>query len=265
MQDRREGMMTSEEFLESHYERRGSPYEVILCDSPMLDKQFSQLRYKVFCEEHPEYQQEYNIDQTETDEFDQQSLRVLLIFRPLQMIIGGMRVIVPDANKNGMGLPCLIHPESPFQISTPFQTESTGEISRFMISRERFKLVRDYYLKVSNSTLEEYPTPIMYLIKQLFDIGVLYNLNGYCAMLEPALIRIVNSVGINFKQYGTPVDCHGKRHVVYVNRDEQLELLRHNNLKARNFFIHDSDISKISDQSYPTLSLYEKKGHNQFI
>ncbi len=263
MQDRREGKITSDEFIESHYERRGSPYEAILCDSPSLEKQFAQLRYKVFCEEHPEYQQEHNIDQTETDEFDGQSVQVLLLFRPLQMVIGGVRVIIPDPEKTGMGLPCLIHPDSPFKDSRPFDIVRTGEISRFMISRERFKLVREYCSGMPDLEIEKYPTPVMYLIKQLYDIGLFYNLNGYCALLEPALIRIVNSVGIKFEKHGDPVDWHGKRHAVHANIDEQLELLKNDNTKARNFFTQDTDLFKIPDKIYPTTLIYEARSNGR--
>ena len=49
-------------------------------DSPALDRQFFQLRYKVFCEERPEFSLDHNIEQIETDEFDGRSVKMLLIF-----------------------------------------------------------------------------------------------------------------------------------------------------------------------------------------
>ncbi len=258
-QDRRDSDVHVDGFLRNNFDRRDSPFETILCESDSLDKQFSQLRYKVFCEEHPEYNQSYNIDQTETDEFDSRSISVLLLFKPLQMIIGGMRVIVPDANKEGVGLPCLIHPDSPFRLNPPFDPIRTGEISRFMVSRERVKIIRDYAKNNLGLDLDKYPSFVMFLSKRLCDISKLYGLDGYCAMLSPGLLRIINSSGIRFSLYGEPVEWHGQRQTVYLNVQEQLTLLQTENIKIRNFLIDNYNSLVLSGQSCASALFHEIK------
>lgn len=238
MQDRREGKITSDEFIESHYERRGSPYEAILCDSPMLDRQFAQLRYKVFCEEHPEYQQEHNIDQTETDEFDDRSVKLLLVFRPLQMIVGGTRIILPDHSLEHFGLPCIQHPDSFFHTHTPFDVNHSAEISRFMISRLRLKVAKEYLDNVVPKEIQtQFPNPILSLFRGLYQLAKTNNIDDYCAMLEPSLVRIVNASGVNVDVFGDPVDCHGKRQTVVINLIRLLDHMVQTNIKNANLFI----------------------------
>lgn len=240
-QDRREGKITSEDFLDNHYERRGSPYEVILCDSPVLEKQFAQLRYKVFCEEHPEYAQTYNIDQTETDEYDGRSIKMLLVFRPLQMVVGGARVILPDKTMPFVGLPCIQHPDSYFHADMPFNIHYAAEISRFMLSKLRLKVVREFLnASFDKDELTKFASPILYLIKGLYQIAQVNNIHNYCAMLEPSLIRIIKSAGVCVYEYGDHVECHGKRQPIVIDLISLLSYMSNVNMKNANFLDDES-------------------------
>jgi len=170
--DRRANTLSQTQFLLENYERRGEVYETVICDSPTLDRIFAHLRYKVLCEEHPEFCQDHNVDLTETDAYDNRSVKFLLIFKPLQMVVGGARIIMPDHNTDFHGLPCIEHEQSYFHTHLPFDINQSAEISRFILSRHRLKVARDYMKNYQPDFQDQlFPSPIEYLIWILFMIA----------------------------------------------------------------------------------------------
>jgi N-acyl amino acid synthase of PEP-CTERM/exosortase system len=227
---------------EQHYERRGSPYEVIVSDSPALDRQFFQLRYKVFCEEHPEFSLDHNIERIETDEFDRRSVKILLIFRPLQMVIGGARVIMPDHRLPHYGLPCIQHPDSYFNADLPFDIKHFAEISRFMLSRSRIKIAKKYLGEImSDAEIMRYPNPVLYLLKAFYSLAKMNDIHDYGAMVEPALIRMIQSIGVDLDIYSDILEYHGKRQVIVINSSELSDRVTISNEKNIHFIVSDDE------------------------
>lgn len=249
MDDRRLNKNLCEEYLNDHYERRGGLYEVIICDGPALELQFAQLRYKVFCEEHPEFNQTYNINQTETDEYDDHSINLLLVFKPLQMIVGGVRVIFPDHDKIAHGLACIKHPQSFFHKEFPVDIYHTAEISRLMLSRLRLKIVRQYLAQLDPVFDEtNHPNATLCLFRGLYQLAKMSDLTTYCAMLELPLIRISRAAGVPIELYGEPIEHHGKRQPIIIDLIALLGNMEKTSMKNAQLFI-DMDLNILSNYS----------------
>ena len=115
-------------FTCEHYERRNYPYELVHVDTPYLFNIFAKLRHQVYIEEERIPPAEIStikstISNLEIDEHDEHSDHYLLIFRPLDLYIGGIRLILPDRTKPLGGI-------RPLQLSKQLLTHLTQPLMK---------------------------------------------------------------------------------------------------------------------------------------
>lgn len=232
-EDRRKEIQENDYTID-HYERRADNYFTIKATTPDLNKIFYQLRHIVYCEEHPEFNEHQHIDKEESDQFDAHSINYLLFYKPLHMVVGGVRLILPMDNENGCGLPSVQLENSPFLKDFPYDLGKMGELSRFLISKQRMELVNKHQEIPNKFPL--YSLPALHLIRCVFEECSAYKFDGFIATLTPMLIRGAKQHGVNLWEHGEPVKYHGTRQGAYLLIKESLDWMKQNNIKNYQFF-----------------------------
>lgn len=197
----------------------GRYFDIVMADTPELLERAFRLRYEVYCVEHPFLDPAANPGGREIDAFDRHSVHSLLIHRASGAACGTIRLILPDRD----------HPTSSFPISQVGAAAArmmqrlppltTAEISRFAVSKAfRRRVGEDLYPDIQESS----PPPgmaerrlmphITYgLIRACLLMSLKHNITHLCAVMEPALLRLVSRLGLCFEPVGELVEYHGLR------------------------------------------------------
>lgn len=180
--------------------------------------QVFRLRHQVYCVER---KFEDAADGEETDEFDARSRHVLLRHSETGEAVGTVRVIAPDPENLGAGLPMMAVCERSLLGHLPLR--ATGEISRFAISKHR---------RTSCTAVTLLRLALMRGIVQLsHEMG----LTHWLAVMERSLLRLHQSNAIHFEPIGPVVSYHGIRQPTSGKIQGILGRLRHEQLPIWNF------------------------------
>ncbi len=206
-------------------------FEVIRCDTPELIRLSQKLRYQVYCIETNFEDPDRNPGGLETDTADTHALHSILIHRPSSIIAGTVRLIVPDANSPSEGLPSK-------QISkilgsfpaSELPPHKTAEISRFSVSKEFRKRIEDSLYPANAPDTDDpnalgrraLPSITLGLMRAIVEMTRDANMTHVTAVVEPALVRLLQRLGIRFCRTGERVSYHGVRYPVYRDMTELL-------------------------------------------
>lgn len=204
--------------------------------SELLDHVF-RLRYQVYCLERGfENPAEYP-DGRERDHDDYRSTHFLVLYRDattrMATAAGTVRFIMPRPHAE---LPVLrlIENEQRRAIDLPFET--TAEISRFAIAKSfRKRLEKDLRAGLIRAELADgagarATTPLLTfgLLRAVMMMSVCGGITHIVAMMEPALLRLLSRLGIEFNAIGDPVEHHGRRQPVWAAMAQVVENVRQN-------------------------------------
>ena len=201
-----------------------------IADTPEQIKQAHRLRYDVYCEETGFEPKEDNPGKQERDPFDEHSAHAVLTHLPTNTVAGTLRIVLPVPDKPGADLPARM--ASSLLDELPFlPRESTGEISRFTVAREFRKRQQDtLYASVYNDEQDRSRDPrrilphiALGLLQSVFEITLRHNLTHLCAVIDPALLRLVRRLGLEFHKVGDLIEFHGMRQPIYCDNREILE------------------------------------------
>jgi N-acyl amino acid synthase of PEP-CTERM/exosortase system len=206
-----EGALETQDFSESY----GKYFDIVRADTPTLLDEAYRLRYQVYCVENPFENAAEHIDGCEMDTDDDRSVHTLLVHRVSGAFAGTVRVILPDDDR-----PLPIHGILASQnrsFAKRLPREATAEISRFAVSKEfRRRSGEQRYADVSvpgDASNERRMVPYITfgLIRGVLEICLESGIEHICAVMEPALIRILGRFGLHFEQIGDLVEHHGMR------------------------------------------------------
>jgi N-acyl-L-homoserine lactone synthetase len=169
-------------------------YSVVVADTSDLIEEVFRLRYQVYCIEKG---YEPGRDGMERDEYDDRARHVLLVHRPSGQFIGTVRVIPSFLTGGVNGLPMIAACGRGVLQGLP--TWTTGEISRFAVSKRRRLSCR------AGSTIR------LGLMQGTLRLSRELGLTHWCAIMEPALLRLLQMNGIYFSPRGPVVEYHGLR------------------------------------------------------
>lgn len=225
------------DYCENKYERRGNLYSTIKVDSISLSRIFHELRYSVYCEEHPEFDLKHKIDNTEYDTYDDNSSAFLLLYRPLHMFLGGVRLIYPKQDEPIAKLPFIHAIDNNIAEKILDNIDRCAEISRFLISNKRLHFLHkkcDFDQKFIN---RHYGSHIIHIFKEIFIEAYLNKIEYIYAILPKSFMHISNKEGLNWIPIGPEITHHGaKRFPAYVKTDSILDDFKKTNLKNYNFY-----------------------------
>jgi N-acyl amino acid synthase of PEP-CTERM/exosortase system len=195
-----------------------SYFDVLNADTPALLDRVYRLRHQVYCVENAFEDSNQHLDGREIDGNDDRSLHTLLIHRDSGTAAGTARVIRPLAGNRARLLPLqgLLSKDGRHAFER-LPIETTGEISRFAVSKEfrrrqvelaGIRCLPDANMRDGRSLR---PHITFGLIAGILAICREYGITHVCAVMEPALIRLLARIGLHFQAIGDLVDYHGLR------------------------------------------------------
>ncbi len=185
------------------------------------------VRYLAYCVENHFEDAGENLDGQEMDEFDSHAPHKLLLHRSSGRAAGVVRLILPEPALPDHGLPfnSLIGPWGPVGRITPPQR--TAEVSRFAVVRQ----VRDAIRKAAGPRITEDQLPTgaglmknisIGLMRGVVEIAAEHGISHLCAVMEPALLRLLARLGVHFQPLGPIVHYHGVRQPCFADLDRLL-------------------------------------------
>lgn len=193
-------------------------FEVVLADTPMLCEEAYRLRYQVYCVENPFEDPADNPGEMETDDYDERSVHTLLRHRAAGAVAGTVRLVLPSIESPNESFPFHHVCRDPLvNDPTRFPVSVMGEVSRFSISKEFRRRCGDSRYPTNADDGPKHgerriiPNLTIGLIEGLVRMSLNAGVTHWCAVMEPALLRLLSRFGIYFKPIGALVDYHGKR------------------------------------------------------
>ena len=204
-------------------------FDVLRADSPQLLDQVYRLRYQVYCIENAFEPVADNPGERETDRYDDRSLHSLLVHRPSGTFVGTVRLILPDDDERRVDLPIrqVCADGLWTEISGLVPLQRTAEISRFAIAKEFRRRAEDRGSVVGGLTESGDPRRVipqisLGLMRAIVELAVSGSMTHLFAVMEPALLRMLQRLGIHFENLGPIVDYHGHRQPCYCDLDRLL-------------------------------------------
>jgi N-acyl amino acid synthase of PEP-CTERM/exosortase system len=185
----------------------GQNFSVVIADTPAQKWESYRLRYQVYCVERGFEEGKNGI---EKDGADDRSRHALVVHSATQTAIGSVRVVAPaeSPSQYPMANAC----QSNLLRQLPLRT--TGEVSRFAVSKTRRLDCRDTAM-VRLGLMQG-------IVRLSHEMG----LTHLCAIMEPALLRLLRMNSIHFAALGPTVEYHGIRQPAYAHVDTLLDRIR---------------------------------------
>jgi N-acyl amino acid synthase of PEP-CTERM/exosortase system len=204
-------------------------FDVVRAGSlPLLDKVYA-LRYQVYCVENPFEPIAENPNERETDQYDAHSLHSLLVHRQSGIPVGTVRLILPEHHRQQIDLPIrhLCIDDLWTEISGLVPLRRTAEISRFAIAKEFRRRAEDRGsiaggLTEPGDPRRMIPQISLGLMRAIVEMAASASLTHLFAVMEPALLRMLQRLGIHFDNLGPIVNYHGRRQPCYCELDRLL-------------------------------------------
>lgn len=177
---------------------------MVIADTPLLLAQVYQLRYQVYCREHPFENPADHLAGYETDEYDAHAVHAALL-QPCGQVCGCVRLIVPAAN-SVLPITRLLPRD---QACLPIRT---AEVSRYAITKA---LRHDGTVSAALTGREnrsQSSVPLaMGLMLAVAALSQRAGISHLAAVMTPALRRLLRGSGMKFTPIGPLVEYHGRR------------------------------------------------------
>jgi N-acyl amino acid synthase of PEP-CTERM/exosortase system len=194
-------------------------FEAIHADTPALRRSAFRLRYQVYCVEHSFEEPEANPDGLESDEYDDHAVLGIVSHRETGITVGTVRLVLHKRGSDHGSLPIHRVCQHPLIRGDLLPLETTCELSRFAVSKEYRRRVHDEYQSDEHprrGSLREMPHIALGLIAVALRMGIASGVDTVCAIMEPALLRLVARLGFHFEPLGPLILYHGVRQPCYA-------------------------------------------------
>lgn len=211
---------TQQELVSSYVDH----FAVVRADTPALLDEAFRLRHQVYCLENTGFEDPgEHQDGRERDIYDDRSIQALLLHRRSGAYAGTVRVILPNcdaASSRPLPIHELLAAQDKKLPSLLPPASDLAEISRFAVSKEfRRRRGEERYADaawpsdIPSVSQERRTLPYITfgLIRAVLEICLERRVPWVAAVMEPALIRIFQRLGVNFERIGQPVEHHGTR------------------------------------------------------
>jgi N-acyl amino acid synthase of PEP-CTERM/exosortase system len=203
----------------SLYETYGAAFKTVRARSEAQLQACFRLRYEVYCVENHFLDAEDNPGGLETDAYDAQSAHSLLVHRASDAIVGTVRLVLPHEASERPPLPLYeVCPEA----MAHMPLSRTAEISRFAVSknfrrRKEDQLYGKFYTRADllGDARRLIPHLTLGLMQSVVEMSRDNGIDYVCAIMDPALLRLLGRLGIHFTLVGKPIEYHGLRQPCY--------------------------------------------------
>ncbi|MBL8838994.1 MAG: PEP-CTERM/exosortase system-associated acyltransferase [Alphaproteobacteria bacterium] len=190
-------------------------FRVVMADTADLRNESFRLRHKVYCVEHGFLDALDHPDGRERDEYDSHSLHALLQHQETGRFIGTVRLVLPRPRAERYVMPMAgLCGDPRFLSGRLLPLASTAEVSRFAISHE----LRRELMAGGASCAQQRRVAMnltLGLMTGVLQLSVAAGITHLCAVMEPALLRLLARQGISFAPLGPLVEYHGLRQPAY--------------------------------------------------
>lgn len=180
---------------------------VVPASSEELLDHVHRLRFQVYCLERGFEHAAEHPDGRERDGDDGRSLHSLLLDRATGSPVGTVRLILP---RDGDELPVFKSIGDHEQRAAVLPLQHTGEVSRFAVAKA-FRRHLENGWSGGGARRMALPLITFGLIQAIVTMSSAGGITHIVAMMEPALLRLLRRVGIEFHSLGEPVEHHGLR------------------------------------------------------
>jgi N-acyl amino acid synthase of PEP-CTERM/exosortase system len=199
-------------------------FDVVPADTPERMRATLAIRYSVYCLERGFENSAEHPDGLERDEYDSHAVHSLLVHRASGAAIGTVRLVLPLAAspEKSFAIQRVVAPRA---LEGPFPVATTGEVSRFSISKQVRRRKDDQFYgptdiasassATSPNEQRQGPPPRLGLLLAIVQMSARLGLTHWCAVMEPPLLRILTAAGVHFEPVGPLVDYHGLRQPCY--------------------------------------------------
>jgi N-acyl amino acid synthase of PEP-CTERM/exosortase system len=210
-------------------------FDIVRANTPHLLDEAYGLRYQVYCIEKGFEDPARHPDGRETDIDDDRAVHALLVHRRTGAYAGTARVILPSADEPHRLLPTQRILASEGRTLTA--RGAMAEISRFLVSKQfRRRGGEELYSDVAGpgegvagpSERRMAPYITFGLIRGVLEICAEYRITHLCAVMDPALIRILRRFGLDFEKIGDLVDHRGTLQPCVARLEDLVEHSRAN-------------------------------------
>ena len=197
-------------------------FETVIADSPERVRVAQQIRHQVYCIENP--LEHENAEGIETDTFDSHAAHSLLVYRPSEMPVGTVRLILPLEDEFGHSFPVQSVLDADAQREfKKIPLHAAAEVSRFSISRQSRRLLGAQDASQVNFLNNATPLMRLGLIQALVRMSLHHNVTHWCAVMEQSLLRMLAAMAIRFVPVGPVVEYHGLRQPCFCILPKVLE------------------------------------------
>ncbi len=213
-------------------------------DTCELRRQVFALRYSVYCLENNWLDRKNYNNELEEDELDARSLSAALIHRRSGEVVGCVRLIRPDPASGIASLPMAgVAAADGRPLLRQLPARSTAEVSRFAVSKSfRNRIAEEcrnnaLVCDLSAAQVERrlMPCITLGLLRGILQYSIDYGFTHLCAVMEPALLRLMSRATITFRPIGGLIDHYGQRQPCYVDLAEQICLSRQSRPQHHDF------------------------------
>jgi N-acyl amino acid synthase of PEP-CTERM/exosortase system len=237
----------------------GQYFKVVIVDKPPLLQAVYRLRYQVYCVERSFERSEAHPEQMETDVYDLHSVHAALVHKTSSTVCGCVRLVLPGTG----ALPIWdIVTDSARRYLNCLPQASTAEVSRYAVSkllrrRSGEREVPDAHFFDRQAPDCRRLLPHM-TIGLMLGVAILSKTNGIshlCAVMAPALLKLLRAIGMEFAHAGPIVNHHGIRQPCFAEVTDLLQGLRQRNPDYYNYVTSCSTdpLTTIEDEVTPNL------------
>lgn len=216
--------------LRSIYESYFDIRHDVTSDPELLDQALA-LRYQVYCVENDYEDAGAHPDQREIDRYDTRAIHSLLIHRGSGVVAGTVRMILPDPCDPYGSLPVdEVCREPPLYDDALLPRASLAEVSRFAVSKQFRRRFEDAPTPSGvgpdwvehRSAQRQVPHISLGLAQALVCNGHRFGITHLVAVMEPALLRMYEHLGVHWVKLGPKVRFHGRRQPCWTRLDEMM-------------------------------------------
>lgn len=209
-------------------------FQLTIADTPKLKKEVFKIRYKVYCEELNYESTSKFPDGLEMDDYDDNSIHILLKHRLKGVYAGCVRLVLAESDENVNSFPLEKIFPNHFSDTQTYRSNCC-EVSRLAVPAE-FRKRKD------ESTIPEgiifsppetsqnkrgqrqFPVIALSLYWAAFSISVTLNLD-VLALMEPRLARHLKRTGIISQRVSDLIDYRGKRGLFLIQTTKLISTL----------------------------------------
>lgn len=224
-------------FLNHHFERRGALFYTFEAETETDKEIFYKIRSDAFVKDVHIISEANTLESSALkDIYDDHAFHFLTLFKPLKLVIGGIRFVRPlSLDLEHSSFPSAEFSPSLKEFIKRVHPANCLEVSRFLVSKHNAPFISNYIKNTDSYHEELYPDKILYLMNMSYKLCQEHKVQYLIGSFDLYLIHILKKMGIPIKKIGTPLRTFGPVYPFYIDIKESMRMLEGLNTKVFHF------------------------------